>query len=464
MIKSTVLHDNAEQAVGMLVENLFASLNNTGLRYCILHNYEDLPTRIGNDLDIMVDPHNASFVFNRVVEVALKDGWGVLRRIVRRGTRTVFLAKQVEDKYVFVHVDIASELAVRRVIWGKAKYLLETVRPYRNFYVPQPGCEAALAIRGLLVEGTIREKYRESSSRYVASDYAHFVGCLSGYYNSRIIQQLGNLICRKDWNKLSALATRLRRSLLSRTFLLHGPKQLLRFLEFVLERLRESFRPTGLFLVLIGPDGSGKTTIAEVLRKQLNNKLFAETRIFHRYPGFLPPLSSMLFFRKKRRTSVDLSPKACSMSSQNSNRSSKLSLFRALVNVLYYMWDFVLFYIPLKRATGKGKLVIFDRYFYDHLIQPGYSKIPRWLLRAILKIIPSPDLVVYLHNDAEHIHNRKNELAVEEIEEQSCGCESFMLHCNNGRTVDTNRSVDETVNTIVSEMCQFLCDRESRRS
>lgn len=464
MLQSTGIHDHVAQAVGALVETLLESLNSANVRYCVLHNYEGLPTRIGNDLDIMIDSRNARFVFDTLVEVSQAGGWKLVRRIVRRGTRTMFLAMEVEGRQRFVHVDIADTLVVRRVVWGKATYILDNLRPYRNFCIPQPGCEAALAVRGLLVEGTIREKYRESSARYVADDYPHFAGCLAGHFNPELVRQLGDLISRKEWQALVALAPRVRRNLLARALVLRGPTQFLRFLEFVIQRVQESFRPTGLFLVLIGPDGSGKTTIAKALQEHLANTLFAGTWVLHRYFGVLPPLSSLLRLGRDRGKSSARNAPVSDGIRRDSGRSLKLSLFRALANVLYYMWDFLLFHVPLRRATGKGKLVIFDRYFYDHLIQPSYSRVPRCLLRGILRIIPSPDLVVYLRSDAEQIHARKNELTVEEIREQSRGCELFLRHCTNGFTVETNGSIDETINAITAEICRVLSERESRRS
>ena len=463
-MQSTEIHDTTSQAVGVLVESLLGSLNSANVRYCIRQNYEGLPTHIGNDLDIMVYPCDGPLIFDRLIKVAQDGGWTLVRRIVRRGTWTMFLAKEVEGRRRFVHVDIGGALAVRRVVWANAKYILEHVRPYRNFYVPQPGCEAALAVRGLLVEGTIREKYRESSARYVADDYTHFAGCLLGHLNPKLVRQLGDLMSRREWQALADLAPRVRRNLLARTLVLRGPTQFLRYVEFIGQRLVESLRPTGLFLVLIGPDGSGKTTIARALQEKLDNTLFAGTRVLHRYPGALPPLSSFLYFGHRRRKSSSVDDQVHGGTQNNGDRSVKLGLFRALANVLYYMWDFVLFHIPLRRATGKGKLVMFDRYFYDHLIQPSYSRVPRWLLRVILRIIPSPDLVVYLRTDAEQIHARKDELTVAEIEEQSRGCESLMRRCTNGCTVETNGSIEETINAVTSALCRILSDRESSRS
>ena len=54
-----------------------------------------------------------------------------------------------------------------------------------------------------------------------------------------------------------------------------------------------------MLIVIIGPDGSGKTTLAKNIFKNYKNK-FKEIKLFEFRYGFLPTLSSFInYFRNK---------------------------------------------------------------------------------------------------------------------------------------------------------------------
>ena len=449
------LERSSTSPIGRIVDRFFEALGQSNFRYCVSKNYQHLPNDVGNDLDLIVDTRDGRLVFEKLIQVAQSDGWAVLRRIVRRGSRTAVFHKQL-DKHVFLHLDVGYELVANRTRWGNASYVMDNLRPYGNFFVPQPGCEAALAVRDLLLKSTIRDKYRRPSAAAIATDPHRFVGTLAGCFHPELIKLLKTLIEQQKWDELSALAPSLRRSLYGRAILLRLPMQTFRFVQFAIERLAETCRPTGMFLVLVGPDGSGKTTIARKLGDQLNSKVFSTTRYFHRLPGALPSLSSLL------RTVPAESH--CETKLDNpSQRARPLSLARALVNVLYYMWDFVAFHIPLRRFVGKGELVLFDRYFYDHFIQSSFDKIPRWLLKVILCVIPRPDRIVFLRHTPEAIHDRKSELSLGEIEKQNQACKLLVQRRAYAIAVDTDVTPDEVVDVIVTDLCDFLQQRELQR-
>jgi len=72
----------------------------------------------------------------------------------------------------------------------------------------------------------------------------------------------------------------------------------------------------------------------------------------------------------------------------------------------------------VRPALGRGSLVIADRWAYGYIVQPHALKFfgPRWLARSVVASLPSPDLVANLTAPPELIHQRKQELTVEQIE------------------------------------------------
>ena len=66
--------------------------------------------------------------------------------------------------------------------------------------------------------------------------------------------------------------------------------------------LRRLARPTGLLVAVVGPDGTGKTTLADGL-ESMTNGLFRGTRRLHLTPGVLPPPGRLLGRRGSGDTS-----------------------------------------------------------------------------------------------------------------------------------------------------------------
>ncbi len=444
--------------LSQLIVGLFAQFEQDELPYCVLHNYQQLPHEVGNDLDILVDPAGLDRAYEATLTVAQQQGWSVVRTVCRRGIRTVYLATGTSGATDILHIDLLCELTVKRVAWANARYVLQHRRALRHFHVPQPGCEAVVALRGLLLSGTVRAKYREDMARYVWEDPDHMRGCLHGYFSTSLIETVIEYIRARDWAALAALAGPLKRSLWLHTMFRRMPSQVGRFAEYLYERAKEWFRPTGLFVALIGPDGCGKTTVANALAQRLDNTLFAGVVHYHRYPGYLPSLSRL--WHGIRTPNSD---RHHGNDYRHASRNPQLGLARALLNVVYYSLEFLILHLPLRRATGKGKLVCFDRYYYDYFIQNSYQRIPRWLLQGILRCIPRPDVVIYLHNTPESIHRRKAELSLFEIAQQSRVCERLIDGLPMGIRADTSRPLHEMLNGIIVRLLQSMVQREQSR-
>jgi thymidylate kinase len=157
---------------------------------------------------------------------------------------------------------------------------------------------------------------------------------------------------------------------------------------------------SGCFLVIVGPDGVGKTTMAGALIELYDGP----TVYFHFRPPLQPPIAAVPLAqtppppRKKREPG-----------------------WRALgwARLAYNLLRFWVGYLRTVRpALRRGALVVGDRYAYGYLVQPRALRFygPEGLARAVLRWLPRPDLVVNLTAPAEIIHGRKQELTLLEIE------------------------------------------------
>lgn len=191
----------------------------------------------------------------------------------------------------------------------------------------------------------------------------------------------------------------------------------------------------------MGPDGSGKSTVSELLALELKES-FAGVWRFHWRPGLLPKLS---------RPKAPPIAHGEELVGPSPLESSKYTGVVSLVRFFYYWLDFVFgYWFVIFSRRGRGMLVIGERYYPDVIIHPeryGFS-VPRWLLRMAGKCVPSPDLTVLLKNDPHVIYERKPELDIVLISKQLCDYELELPLWGNVAVISTEASPIDVVTQI----------------
>jgi len=161
------------------------------------------------------------------------------------------------------------------------------------------------------------------------------------------------------------------------------------------------------YIVVLGPDGSGKTTVADCLATELRAEGRAVTRRDFSF-GIMPPISRLL-----RRRQRDSAPEG----QPDSGMVKPLNPGRAAILACWYGIDHLMGRWQLRRGSP-GELVIFARSYHDFLYQRAYLRLPVAIPRFFLAFGPKPHMVVTPLQDPQVIHDRKPELTVAEIAEQ----------------------------------------------
>lgn len=172
--------------------------------------------------------------------------------------------------------------------------------------------------------------------------------------------------------------------------------------------VKQVIKPRGAIITLSGVDGAGKSTILELIEKQLSDWRYPVVKLRHR-PSLIPILSAYKYGKAGAEQRS-----AASLPRQGKNNNQLLSIVR----FSYYLLDYIIgqWYVKLMYVS-RGNLVIYDRYYFDFMADPRRSnlKLPAWLTKFCWKFIHTPNLNILLLAAPEVILKRKQELNLETI-------------------------------------------------
>ncbi len=436
-----------------LISCFFEALHHQNILYCVLRNYDELPDNISNDIDLLVSECDVSAFEECLLSAARTQELTLISRPRRYGYRSYrFLVNQSGK---VIHFDAWTKITWRGMAWANVDDILAKRRKYLNFYIPQYPDEVCVTLLKDLVQvGTVKDKYKESIRQFARHSRHDMIQSLSWSMKKQTVMDLCSLIARGEWVEIERNVAIIRRSLVAKCALARPVSLVWGAACFAGHYFRMlNSRRSGFFIAFVGPDGSGKSTIAGKVMDNLK-EAFPKTLYYHGRFYFLPDLRNIYNvliarFRQSRGSSENIK-------SELKEESDKVPKWRLYLYMIYYFWDYFLGYIVIGIVRSKSALLIFDRYFYDYFIQKQFSQGHHKLARLMLTLIPKPDMIIYLKSAAQTIYNRKPELSEAQITFQQTMIEKYLSGMNGFRTVsnedDEITSLKEITAIIVSEL------------
>jgi thymidylate kinase len=194
--------------------------------------------------------------------------------------------------------------------------------------------------------------------------------------------------------------------------------------------------PRGLWVVLLGPDGVGKSSVIEGISSgQLAG--FAGCVKYHLRPA---------------RSGRDGSSSPNCNPHGRSPRGTLISMGKLVYLLLANWWGY---WAAVRPQLAKGKLVLFDRYFPDCLVDGKRYRLPdscRRFARLISELVPKPDVYVVLDAPADVLRARKSEVSVAESERQRNDYARLVDESPSVAMVDAARPLAEVLDEVMSRI------------
>jgi thymidylate kinase len=208
----------------------------------------------------------------------------------------------------------------------------------------------------------------------------------------------------------------------------------------------------GYFIVILGTDGSGKSTIINAITPILNETFHNSVIYEHFRPNLLPDIGVLLNKRDKSELPVT-----------DPHKQKQSKILTSIIRWGYYMIDYIFGYMikifPV--IHSKSKIFIFDRYYYDYYIDQKRSRInlPLWVIHLGEFCIAKPDIILCLGGNPEIIYNRKPETNLQEVSKQMDRLKQFCENRKNVVWIDTDTPVEESVSQTMTAIYNTLNKR-----
>lgn len=388
-----------EPSLAAFLDALFRHLENSGVRYCVLHSYEGLPADLVSDLDLAVHPDDLPKL-QSVFGSLEKKNYRPIQRLNYSVGANYFVFAWLEGLTLRTQaVDIISEHRRGGLVLASGMELVAGRRRKGVFWTADAVTEFSYLLAKKTFKGTISRGQEERLQTLVAEVGAaraeRIAACLFG--RARAGRVVEGCAAGCAGSVLAALRGPAWRTGVIRNL----PQALWYWIAEAARVLRRWLHPTGLFLVVLGPDGAGKSTLLENLLPQVRGAFRRSSRI-HWRPGLLWRCPA-------------------TGSAAHPHRQPPCGPYWSAARVIGHLLDYWLgYWLALRPVLVRSGLVVFDRYFDDLLADPRRYRYhgPIWLVRLLSRVRPKPQLVLVLDAPEEVILSRKREVTPEAVRRQ----------------------------------------------
>jgi thymidylate kinase len=437
------------------LEEVFARLDDAGIRFCLLRNRDKIPGGLldRSDVDIVVPADTST---ERLV--ALFSDLGPVQ-IVRRRIITSFYFPVGP---IFLLVDFFNcdqEWRGARLLENQE--ILAQARLDEGIPVASEVHQAFLAcFEKLLVEGAAPPRYTLMITRAARRSPSEFQALAQRTFGESLGDRLHQLVVEGRLHEMASFAPECRRAFWLRA-LQREPIRTLRGLAGLCGRAAMiRLRPPGLDVALLGPDGAGKSSVCAAISDGPPLGLpFKSVTVLLRYPRMLPSLAKLPKIMRRH-------PALAIGDASDPHALPAHGPLGSTLKLSYYVLDRWLWYLRRGRPLlARRGLLLHDRHMLELLVDSKRYRYggPRWLARLATRLTPRPDLVVLLDAPPAVLQARKREVPFAETARQRAAYRALVAALPQGRVVDAARPAEEVAAAVRAAVVARLAARTARQ-
>lgn len=397
-----------------VLSRFFADLAAANVGHAVLRNYGKLPYSLGaRDIDIVVLPEDLGAAVRVVLDLAREFGLSLANYYQdERLTQFALVRRLGPNVLVDIKIDYFTSSQVFGIELLSAREMLRNLRWHNGIPVVSELVQLLDKwLFHLAVGQPLHPKYDARFGQIARRARPHLLETLAPFVGKDEAERLLAALESDGGSNIEPLNAYARLRMLARMWSRQGGFGLPLMARFIVERLRNHMRPHGAFLSVSGPDGSGKTTVIKLVLAQLRQIYGVDAVEYHHFrPTILPRIAEVAKAAKAvGKVDVDYA---------RPHRSAPSGFFGSLARLTWYGLDYFGGYFRMIRpALVDRKVVLFDRYYYDMICDPGRSRVrlPALILRAVGRLLPLPAFAFFIRVNPEVAHARKQELTEEQI-------------------------------------------------
>ncbi len=443
-------HHTIKTPFNTFLSALFEGLRHGNVPYVVERNYQTLPEEIrpGGDVDLLVCPEQFPMAERLVLDCARAHALLVIQRLDGAGWTQFRLARVDQDTRALdtLQLDLKWSEQWRGMPTFDTRLVLNHRRAVNNLFAPHPAHEPALAWFGHLMHHGVGKVGYENPLIAAAQETPEpLTQLLATAFGAAEAQTIVRLLQHGDAGRGEEQTKKLREAIVRRT-VSDVDRAHAQTANHVARAVQWRMSPQrfGLTLALIGPDGCGKSAVAQRILTILQSAFAtgAPQRL-HQRPGLLPPLRDLLRPGRWQRASSSGEPVT------DPHALPASGFLGSTGRLAYYLTDYCLGHTlrVAPQTRWKRTITVYERYAYDLLADPKRLRIdlPQGMLEAAVALAPAPDVVIYLDVPAEVALQRKGELHLEELNRQRSVYQSLVNDMPNAHQIDATQSLEDVV-------------------
>lgn len=443
----------------LLLEKVFKIINDSGLDYCVQNKYEMMPEEIPSDIDMMYRGADEKFLDDLITKIAKECGLLVVQKIVQGYYQfSYMLTYPIPTKKFQLLLDFYGSISWKGIYQiMPADDMIEGKRFYKCFYVPDYYTEQKymwlrrsikhdLDNEHIAIAKELFDKNPLFSKEKLVHDFGEqmtdFILKIQGTGNTQLFYDNYDVFL-ESIKKIACKNTTMAKRLSSYWFKVN---------RIVSQRL---IHTCGLSVAFLSPDGGGKSTIIKQIEETCAGSFCGIQYVYTRphllrNPGSYNPVN----------------PHGEGDGNPNPHGKKLHGRLKSWCRFLYYVMDYVLgTLLKIYPMKVMKKLVVFDRYYYDYLVdlERYQYNLPKWAPRLFRHLIPMPDIVFILDGKPEVLYARKKELTLEELKYQVEAYRKVASLVQNSYLIDVNRGVQivtqEVTKAIIRKKAQKVASQ-----